>query len=406
MKPSPEVLAKVASLAAERTSAMAAFARELIAIPSPAGSEKSAIVRVAAEMEALGFDRVRTDAFGNVVGTIGSGPRSVLFDAHVDTVGVGDLREWSFDPFLGRDDPDAVYGLGASDNKGALAAMLHAAAIYREAVAIDDVAIHVVASVMESECEGLAYRALLNDDLVAPDWIVLGKSTDLAVCRGQRGRLEGRVTVRGRPAHAATPDEGVNVANRAARIVVALEQLNRELPDDAFLGRGTITVTQLESTRRSTLYLTPDACSFTFDRRLTRGETREAAIREIEAIAARVATDAEVEITGLRYDRPSYTGHLLEVERAYPQWQVDDDHPIVRGAVDIASAVLDRPVATRGWSFSTHGVFTMGVAGIPTIGFGPGRERDGHRTDDRVPVDHLVACMQCYALLPLAMPAR
>ncbi len=406
MKPSPEVLGRVARLTAERTPAMTAFARELIAIPSPAGSEKSAIGRVADEMEALGYDRVRTDSFGNVVGTIGTGPRSILFDAHVDTVGVGDLREWSFDPFLGRDDPDAVYGLGASDDKGALAAMLYAGPIYRETTGRDDVAVHVVASVMESECEGLAYRALLNDDIVAPEWIVLGKSTDLSVCRGQRGRLEGRVTVRGRPAHAATPDEGVNVANRAARIVVALEQLNRDLPDDPFLGRGTITVTQIESTRRSTLYLTPDACSFTFDRRLTRGETRQDAIREIEAIAARVATDADVEITALRYDRPSYTGHLLEVERAYPQWQTDEDHPLVRGAVDVASAVLGRTVGTRGWSFSTHGVYTMGVAGIPTIGFGPGRERDGHRTDDRVPVDHLAACMQCYALLPLAMPTR
>lgn len=383
------------------------FLRELISIPSPGCGEEAAVRRVAQEMESVGFDRVRYDVLGNVVGSIGNGPFEILYDAHLDTVGLGDIAAWSFDPFLGSQDDDFVYGLGASNNKGAIAAMVYAAEIYKSLGPIDGVTLHVVGSVMEGESEGLAYRSLLHSELVNPAVVVLGKCTDLTLCRGQRGRLECKVTVRGGEIHASEPTEsGVNVTHEAARIIVGLAALNERLPDDELLGQGALTVTRLESEPTSALYLAPRECSFYFDRRLTAGETLDVAIEQVRAIAQDVAPDVDVEIEVLRYDRPSYTGQLLEVERHYPQWQLPADHAYLEAAGVAAHAALGEPAPLSRWSLSTNGVYTMGVAGIPTFGFGPGREQDTRGVDDRVAIDHLAASARFYALFPHAAASQ
>ena len=111
---------------------LVAFLVDLLAIPSPSGKEGPVTERISAEMRRLGFDEVRIDGLGNVIGRIGSGPRLVAFDAHVDTVDAGDRAQWSFDPFRPRVSEGKVWGRGAADQKGGLAGMVHAGRIIRE----------------------------------------------------------------------------------------------------------------------------------------------------------------------------------------------------------------------------------------------------------------------------------
>lgn len=377
---------------------MLAFLRELIAIPSPACGEEAAARRVAAEMRDLGFDTVEHDVIGNVVGTIGDGPLEVLLDAHLDTTSAGDLRAWEFDPFLGRLDDEAVYGLGASNNKGAMAAMIYGALLYRDVGALKGITLRVVGSVMEGECEGLCYRSLLSSGLVNPDVVVLGKCTDLAICRGHRGRIELKAVVTGQSTHASTPERGRNAAYAAARIIARVKELNRRLPEDRFLGKGSIAVTHLE-TPREQVFITPGSCEFHIDRRLTKGESREEAIEQMMALAP----DNNLEIEVLRYDRPSYTGQIIEVERYFPQWELPEDHAFIVAAASTAEEVMGRAVELRPWSFSTNGVYTMGIGSIPTLGFGPGSETQTHRANDLVAIDDLRKAMQFYALFPASL---
>jgi putative selenium metabolism hydrolase len=391
----PEYTARITEFGHRARDRMLKFLRELIAIPSPACGEEAAVRRAAREMQELGFDSVDHDVIGNVVGTVGHGPLEVVLDAHLDTMNVGDVRAWDFDPFLGRIDEDHVYGLGASNSKGALAAMIYGAHVFKEAGALEGVTLRVVGSVMEEECEGLCYRSLLNSGLIHPDVVLLGKCTELAVCRGQRGRMECKAVVEGQSAHASTPERGRNAAYAAAGIIARIEELNRRLPEDPFLGKGSIAVTHVE-TPEDHVFITPATCEFHIDRRLTKGETREEAIEQVMALAP----ENNLRIEVLRYDRPSFTGQIFEVDRYFPQWELSADHVFSRAAIRTATAVLGDPPAVKPWSFSTNGVYTMGIAGIPTIGFGPGREQQVHTINDRVAIDELEKCLRFYALFP------
>jgi len=128
-----------------------------------------------------------------------------------------------------------------------LRACPRAACILRETEALKKITLRVVGSVMEEECEGLSYRSLLNSGLVKPHIVVLGKCTDLEVCRGQRGRLECRAEVFGQSTHASATELGRNATYEAASIVSRIEKLNCDLPIDPFLGKGSIEVTHIES---------------------------------------------------------------------------------------------------------------------------------------------------------------
>ena len=392
---SPESVAQILQHSDQLRPRMIQFLRELIAIPSPACGEEAVARRVSTEMRTLAFDAVEFDLLGNVVGTVGHGPLEILYDAHLDTINLGDVRSWDFDPFLGRIDDSHVYGLGASNNKGAMAAMVYGAHLLHRMGALEGITLRVVGSVMEEECEGLSYRSLLHSGLVQPDVIVLGKCTELAVCRGHRGRMELKGVVEGRSAHASTPEHGRNAAYTAATIIARIKELNENLPEDPFLGKGSVAVTHVESSRGH-VFFTPATCEFHVDRRLTRGEGREEAIEQI----LRLAPGNDLKLEVLRYDRPSYTGQILEVERYHPQWEIPEDHAFLRAAVRAAAEVLDEAPVVKPWSFSTNGVYTMGVAGIPTLGFGPGRETQVHAINDRVAIDELTRCLRFYAIYP------
>lgn len=373
------------------------FLRDLVAIPSLSGDERGVAERLKQEMERLGFDEVWIDRVGNVVGRIGpgQGPK-LLFDAHMDTIGVGDPKTWSHDPFGAEIKNGVLYGRGACDMKGALASMVYGAALLKQSGLPLAGDLYIVGVVQEEPCEGCAVRFLIEEEGIRPDWVILGEPSNLHISRGHRGRIELCVTVKGRAAHASMPQYGDNAVYSAARLIFALDLLAASLPEDPFLGKGTLAVTQIYNTGGSRNVI-PDSCTLIIDRRLTLGETETKALAEIQGIVIREGVRAETRV--VEHHFTSYTGFESTVPQRYPAWVLPEDHPLVQAAVWAARQVTgERPTIGR-HNFSTDGAYTMGVAGIPTIGFGPGEESHAHAADEHIRLADCITAAHVYAQL-------
>lgn len=400
MPPDADTIQRVRDFLDERNAEMLRFLREIVAIPSYDSQLKEVGSVVAARMSGLGFDEVRFDAMGNVLGRIGSGPRSLLYDSHLDTVGISDRAAWQWDPFTGRVDSGVLYALGAGDEKGSTPPMIYALHALKRLDLLGEWTCYYFGN-MEEWCDGIAGHALVEHEGVRPDFVVIGEPTNLQVYRGHRGRVEVSVTFHGKTAHASAPDRGENAVYKAAAFAAQVATLNGTFRTDPFLGAGTVAVTQIRSSAPS-LNAIPDVCSLYVDRRVTVAETKEQVLAELKSLPA--AADAQIEIP--TYEEPSYTGFVFPVEKVYPAWALPEEHALVRAGQEAAALALGRPTDLGRWAFSTNGTYWMGKAGIPSIGFGPGDERYAHTTLDQVPLEEVTASAKFYALLPLVLSAR
>jgi putative selenium metabolism hydrolase len=373
----------------------------MIAIPAESLHEGDRCERVKREYEALGFDDVFFDKLGNVIAKIGSGPLTILMDGHIDCVGVGDPAAWGFDPFEGKHEDGKVWGRGAVDELPAVACMAYAARIAKDQGLLEDVTLYLSATVMEEDCDGYCLLHLIEKEGIRPDVVVLGEPTDLNVYRGHRGRVEIAIDTKGVSAHAAHSERGVNALYQMAPIILDIEALNQRLPEDDFLGKGSIVVSSIECTTAS-LNAVPDSARIYLDRRMTAGETVDSVLAELHALPN--LGDAEIEV--LTYDVTSWRGERAHQEKFYPTWVLPEDHSLVQGVAEATKAVLGgRPKISR-WGFSTNGVASMGRHGIPTVGFAPGLEELAHTTDEWVAVDDLVRATAVYSMIPEFLAQR
>jgi putative selenium metabolism hydrolase len=382
-------------LTPDDTQSMVAFLQDMVRIPSFSTQERELAERLSAEMQKVGFRDVRIDAMGNVVGCIGSGSGPVLlYNGHMDTVGVGDASTWRHGPLDAEIVDGVLYGRGSSDMKGALAAMVYGAKTLLERGTPLSGELYVVGVVQEEPCEGLGMSVLMQEEELVPDFVLLGEATNLQLSRGQRGRMEIKVVTRGRSCHASTPQLGENAISAASRLIFGIEMISTQLADDKFLGPGTLSVTHIENTAGSR-NVVPDSCTFYVDRRLTLGETEAKAIAEIRNVVLREEAQATISVS--EYTSTSYTGYQARAKAYYPAWALDRDHPLIQQVSRaIRSELGYRPNLDK-WSFSTDGVYTMGTAGIPTVGFGPGEERFAHVADEQIRIQDVVLAARGYA---------
>lgn len=383
--------------AAERiTPDAVAFLRAMIAIPSESAQERAVVARVAEEMRALGFDEVKVDGFGNVLGRVGDGPKVVVLDGHLDTVGVGDRATWTRDPYAGAVEDGVIYGRGASDQEAGIASAVYGAHLAKTLGLLDGVSLWVTGTVMEEDCDGLCWQYILREGVLRPDVVVITEPTNLNVYRGHRGRMEIEVRTQGRSAHGSAPERGVNAIYKMAPILHEIEALNEALREgaDPFLGKGSVTVSEVRSTSPS-LCAVADSCTIHLDRRLTRGESLESAVLQVFMLPSVRAAGATV--TVLDYAREGYTGLTYPTQKYYPTWVTPEDHPAVRAAVSSARVALQREPVVGKWVFSTNGVATAGMFGVPTVGFGPGNEVHAHTPDDQCPVSDITRAAAFYA---------
>ena len=388
---------KILDLAQRHERAIVGFLRDLIATRSVSAQEGDVIRRIEREMAACGYDEIRIDAMGNILGRIGNGPRVVALDAHVDTVDVGNPANWSVDPFAGDERDGIVYGRGACDMKGALASIVYGGRIVKELGLARDCTLWVVGSVQEEDCDGLCWQFILNEDGLRPEAVVIAEPTNLGLYRGHRGRMEIEVRTQGVSCHGSAPERGVNAIYRMAPIIADIERLNDRLGGEPFLGKGTVAIAEIRSTSPS-LCAVADSATIHLDRRLAATDTLESALGEIRSLPSVAAVGAEVAV--LDYAVPSWRGLVYPTKKYYPTWLLPERHPLLRAGTQAYEGLFGEAPQVGRWVFSTNGVAVMGMHGIPCIGFGPGNEVFAHMATEHIPVAHLVKAAAWYAAFP------
>lgn len=389
-----EVLQKAKSYEKDMTK----FLRDMIAIPSESCDEKKVVLRIKEEMEKVGFDKVEIDKMGNILGYVGHGKHLIAMDAHIDTVGIGEIKNWTFDPYKGFEDDIHIGGRGASDQEGGMASMVYAAKIIKDLHLEDDYTLLITGTVQEEDCDGLCWKYIIEEDKIRPEFVVSTEPTSCRIYRGHRGRMEIKVNVRGISCHGSAPERGDNAIYKMAPIIEQIEELNKTgLANDPFLGKGTVTISQIFHKSPSRCAVA-DGCWISLDRRLTVGENDKTSIAEIEALPAVKAAKAEVSM--YMYERPSYTGLLYPIECYFPTWVIPEDSIYCQSLKEGYEKLFKKEPIIDKWTFSTNGVSIMGRYGIPCIGFGPGDEKEAHAPNEKTRKEDLVICAALYATIP------
>lgn len=385
---------KIRELAAQYRDYTAENLGRLIRCKSLSLQEEQVQQELMRQMQKAGFDEVRMDGLGNVIGRIGSGNRILAFDAHMDTVDLGNREDWNYDPLCGTIDNDHVLGRGTVDQKGGAAAFVTAGRILKELTFDKDLTIYFVGSVIEEDCDGLCWKYIVEEEGIKPDVVVVTEPTNLNIYRGHRGRMEMQVSFYGLSCHGSAPERGENAIYMASKVALEIEKLNERLKDDPFLGKGSVTISEIIS-KSPSLCAVADYARFHLDRRLTWGETKESAVAEINELIKGMKAKVEV----LHYDERSFTGLRYGMEKYYPTWVIPEDHVMIKGGVDTFRKLFGKDPVVDKWTFSTNGVTINGLYGIPVIGFGPGNEVLAHAPNENVPIDHLEKASAFYAAL-------
>ena len=415
---------------------MTAFLRGIVQYPGESCGEKAHIDRIAQEMRRLEFDRVEIDPMGNVLGYMGTGKTLIAFDAHIDTVGTGNRDNWKFDPYEGYENDTEIGGRGTSDQLGGIVSAVYGARIMKDLGLLNDAfTVLVTGTVQEEDCDGLCWQYIINEDKIRPEFVVSTEPTDGGIYRGQRGRMEIRIDVKGISCHGSAPERGDNAIYKMADIIRDLCSLNENGADEhedikglakmldeaynpqwreaRFLGRGRLTVSEIFYTSPSRCAVA-DSCSVSVDRRMTAGETWESCLDEIRSLPHVKKYGDDVKVSMYEYARPSFTGLVYPIESYFPTWVLPEDHRVTKAMEDAYTALYgeertgpketlalrkSRPLTDK-WTFSTNGVAIMGRNGIPCIGFGPGAEAQAHAPNEKTWKQDLITCAAVYALLP------
>lgn len=387
-----ELAKSIYEIARKYTNYTANNLSRLIRQKSLSTQEKDVAAELRQMMEDAQFDEVKIDGLGNVIGRIGKGRKVIAFDGHIDTVDVGNLENWSFDPLAGEVKDGFVHGRGSVDQKGGPASFVTAGRILKELGVPDDVTIYFVGSVMEEDCDGLCWKYIVEEDSIKPECVVVTEPTNLNIYRGQRGRMEIEVSFKGISAHGSAPERGKNAIYAASRTALEIEKLNERLDSDSFLGKGSVTISEFVSSSPS-LCAVADFAKIHLDRRLTWGEDRAIAIRQVEEIVKSMGAKVEI----LHYREKGYTGTEYGMEKYYPTWKLEESHAVVQKGIKTYTQLFQTQPVVDKWTFSTNGVMINGHYKIPVIGFGPGDEVLAHAPNEKVPIEHLVNASAFYA---------
>jgi putative selenium metabolism hydrolase len=393
---------EIKGLVAEQRENIIQFLRDICAIPSMDSQLEKVGERIALEMKKLGFEEVRFDKMGNILGRIGKGRRVIVYDSHIDTVGVGDPATWDWDPFKGKVENGVLFARGACDEKGSTPGMIYGLSIANDLGLLDDTTIYYFGN-MEEWCDGIAPNSFVEvDPKIRPDYVLIGEPTRMQVYRGHKGRIELKITASGRSAHAASHYLGDNAVYKMMAIITQIRELDRRMRFGMGFhpvqGYPSIAVTDVAA-RTASINAVPDQFTIYLDRRITLNEPRDEVIAQIKGLIPDYLQE-EIHVEELYYDTPSYTGFVFPVSKFYPPWLLEDEHRLTQAGQRTIEALWGETRALGTWDFSTNGTYWAGKAGIPSIGFGPGDEKFAHTNLEQVPLDEVVAATEFYALFP------
>lgn len=374
------------------------FLVDFISINSVTYNEGNAVRFLADKMKEFGFDEVRIDPVGNVVGRVGHGKTALLYDSHIDTVEVGDPADWGMeDPLKAEIIDGVIRGRGAVDDKGCLSGITFAGKAIKALGLEDDFTLWVSGSISEEDVEGSCVKAMTEENLdIKPDFILVAESSTNRLMRGHKGRALIRITVPGKSAHASAAWRGDNALIKALPIIESIDKYN-DFVEDPFLGKGTIEVTKVDC-KTPSLNTIPGEAVITCDRRISRGESIEDLLNEIKPFYEKIpGVKADIDNESIT----TYTGYKINAVDYFPSWVMPEDDPYIQaGAAAYEGLFGKKPVITK-WDFCTNATHLCGRMGIPAMGYGPGDETLCHGTQDKVPIDELLDAIKFYTALPL-----
>lgn len=369
------------------------FAQSLVRIKSFSGQEQEIVEFVAQKMTALGYDEVTIDGLGSVVGRIGSGPKAILFDSHVDTVEVTDEEKWDVPPFSGRIVDGCLYGRGSVDMKSAVAASVFAGVIARQAGLAEGKTIYVSCSVFEEDCDGENLKNMFRELALRPDCVVICEPSSNRISLGHKGKAQVTITTHGISAHGSAPEKGLNAIYEMAEIIQRVEKRNHELMRQP-APTATLVMSRISSISAS-LNAVPSSCEVYLDRRMVPGETADDIKREMDGLIA--GKRATWQVGTLQ--RTSWTGREIRYEPFHLAWRIGAEHALTQACIAAYRAYFGRePGGFDFWDFSTNAVTPVSL-GIPTIGFGPGEHKQAHMCNENCPVEQIVDACGFYVRL-------
>ena len=378
-------------LTAEQSRELIEFTQSLIRLKSYSGQEEEIIKFIQQKMLALGFDEVRIDAMGNLLGRIGSGPKSILFDSHVDTVEVRDENLWDFPAFGGQVVGGRLQGRGSVDMKSGAAASIYAAALAKNLGFAEGKTIYVSCTVFEEDCDGENLKHLFREFDLKPQHVVICEPSNNVIALGHKGKAQILIKTRGVSAHGSAPEKGVNAIYEMVEIIQRVEKTNLDLMKQSGL-RGTLVMSKISSVSVS-LNAVPSECEVYLDRRLVPGETEADIRREMDQIIA--GKNATWEVGTL--NRTSWTGLPIKYEPFHPAWKISLDHELSKACIAAYQDQFGEPPGTFDfWDFSTNAVTPVSL-GIPTIGFGPGEYKLAHMRNESCEVQQILDACGFYA---------
>lgn len=369
------------------------FTQELVRTSSFSGQEEALARRIAAKMEALGYDEVSIDQLGNVLGRIGAGEPVILFDSHMDTVQVSDAEQWTVPPFSGEIVDGYLWGRGSVDMKSGLAASIYAVALAKSQGLVAGKTVYVSCSVFEEDCDGEGLKHILAERKIKPDYAIICEPSSNVIATGHKGKAQIVIKTKGVAAHGSAPEKGVNAVYEMAEIIQRVEQTNRELMRKEGR-RGTLVLSRISSTSVS-LNAVPSECEIYLDRRMVVGESEQTIQDEMTRIVA--GKNAAWEIGTLQ--RTTWTGAEISYTPLHLAWEISREHALSQALIAAYTEVFGQaPEQYDFWDFSTNAVAVVSL-GIPTIGFGPGEYKLAHMRNERCAVGQIVEACSVYARL-------
>ncbi|WP_420632065.1 YgeY family selenium metabolism-linked hydrolase [Candidatus Leptofilum sp.] len=381
---------KIELLSPELEAEILELAQSLIRIKSLPGQEGDVIQFAKQKMEALGYDEVILDSMGNVLGRIGNGEKSILLDAHLDTVAVNDAAEWEIPPFSGKIADGRLHGRGSVDMKSAAAAAIYAGLVAKNSGLAEGKTIYISCTVMEEDCDGENLKHLFEELNLRPDYVLICEPSNNQITLGHKGKAQIAITTHGVSAHGAAPEKGKNAIYEMAEIIQRVEKLNAQLPTRN--GRkGTLVMSKISSTSAS-LNAVPTECEVYLDRRMVPGETKETVEQEMAQLTE--GTNASWAVGTLH--KTSWTGKKVRYEPFHPAWKIEQDHPLTSACVAAYRKTFGTEPQQFGfWDFSTNAVTPVSL-GIPSIGFGPGDYKLAHMRDESCEISQILDACRFY----------
>lgn len=380
---------------------LVALTRSLIRIdsvyrPGSGTTEARVASYVANLLQEWGFTvRVEEAAPGrpNVMAELrGTSPgKTLLFEAHSDVVTEGDARSWTYPPFEGVVVDDRIYGRGACDTKGNLAAAMVALKAIKEA-AIDFPGRILLAIPVDEEGLMIGIKQMIRSGWCdGVDGAIICEPEENQLCIAQKGALRIGIRAYGRMAHGAMPRSGVNPVTPLCRMVTRLAELERNecerFGEDPHVGWPSITPTIFLAPEggEPQINVIPNQAYVTLDIRTTPAQDHEYLKETVELIARQVERD----VPGLRVEV------TLIDER--PCTQTPPDDPVVMASAQAYRLVTGREPRYNGVPGATDGTFLWAWKGIPIVTFGAGKREIPHQVDEYVEIPELIETARIYA---------